>query len=123
MRTLFSSFFHVLQLLPITRRKLCYISQIYDKTSTISGPPPIQLWLLEGHGFEHIGPPNRVPYRVWSALYMIFSVTYYLEVHNAISIYCISCDLPNKMLHMLVGHSRTLITLLRLKKTSRVKKI
>ena len=93
--------FHVPQLLSITRRKLCCISKSTMKHQHNSDLPRFSYGCWKGMVLilliEYIAPPNCVHYRVTSALNMIFSVTYYLELHNAISIYCISCILSTNV--------------------------
>ena len=40
---------------------------------------------------------NEYFFSVITTLNIVFSVTYYLELHNAITIYCISHFLPTKV--------------------------
>jgi hypothetical protein len=47
-----------------------------------------------------------------TTLDMIFSVTYYLELHNVVSICCIYLIVYQHMLNWLYGHYRALTTLL-----------
>ena len=49
---------------------------------------------------------------VLTMLNIVFSVNYYLELHNARTIYCVAHFVPNKRSNWLFGHHRILTSLL-----------
>ena len=69
---------------------------------------------LKGHSYDKSENAAAVGNHVHegTTLDMIFSATYYLELHNVISIYCIYLIVYQHMSNRLFGHYRTLTTLL-----------